>query len=583
MNELDKLKNCKNRSEFISLLGYRNIQKITCIVYKLSDDEKYKKFKINKKDGSKREIKSPQASLKHIQKRLSKLLEKCYFEIEKNSNSSICFFNAHGFLSKKSILTNADKHKNKRYVLNIDLSDFFPSINFGRVYGFFNKNKYFQLENNISSTIAQIACFENELPQGASTSPIISNLITMNLDKSLSVLANRYKLTYTRYADDITFSTNLREFPKDIAYLDENLNWHLGNTLRTIIEKNYFKINDKKTRMQYKTSRQEVTGIIVNKKLNVDRRYIKNTKSAIYQFLKYNNEIESKDETEQKDKIVLSPRNNIIGRISFIYQVRNYIQSKKSNEKKESSKKDISEKLYTDFFYIDNCIHNEKITILAEGKTDKTYIDTAFSHFKSEYNLDFNIIKHSNIFLNIMRIYGDIQLKDFAFDYKKNIENYKSETYKNPVIILFDRDNKSILTINFYNKGNIKDNPFVFVEPNLYICSLPKTDNKFNGKKIDMFSIEFYFQENILKTDMQLKNGEIKILEILEKKSNDEVYTIGEDGLSKVKFANSIIKSYKCSEEKTKEINEKNKQVFLEFRKLFELITEIKNDYNSKK
>ena len=114
-------------------------------------------------------------------------------------------------------MTNAYIHKRRRYVLNLDLEDFFPSFNFGRVRGFFIKDKHFALHERVETIIAQIACHDNELPQGSPCSPVISNLIAHLLDVRLARLAKAHKCTYSRYADDITFSTNRKEFPSDLA------------------------------------------------------------------------------------------------------------------------------------------------------------------------------------------------------------------------------------------------------------------------------------------------------------------------------------------------------------------------------
>src|SRR5690606_10472469 len=137
---------------------------------------------------------------------------------------------AHGFERRRSIVTNASLHKRRRYVLNLDLEDFFPSFNFGRIRGFFIKDKHFGLDEKVATVLAQIACHDNELPQGSPCSPIISNLVAHLLDVRLARMAKRYKCTYSRYADDRTFSTNQREFPSQLAVpLPNASQWQLGN------------------------------------------------------------------------------------------------------------------------------------------------------------------------------------------------------------------------------------------------------------------------------------------------------------------------------------------------------------------
>jgi RNA-directed DNA polymerase len=173
-----------------------------------------------------RTIQAPDDRLKELQIALKEVLEKCNSEISpspevpKGIRPSIPKSLSHGFEKHRSIVTNAWAHKNRRFVLNLDIADFFPSINFGRVRGFFMKNRGYALHERVATVIAQIACFNNELPQGSPCSPIISNLVAHLLDVRLANLAKQTRCTYTRYADDLTFSTNQREFPVELARED---------------------------------------------------------------------------------------------------------------------------------------------------------------------------------------------------------------------------------------------------------------------------------------------------------------------------------------------------------------------------
>jgi RNA-directed DNA polymerase len=117
-------------------------------------------------------------------------------------------------------------------------------------------------------------CNGGIVPQGNPCSPIISELLTHFLDIRLVKLAARTKCTYTRYADDITFSMNKKEFPKALAF-NTGDTWALGSELRSRINASGFVINDDKTRMQFRGSRQMVTGLTVNTKVNVPQRYYK--------------------------------------------------------------------------------------------------------------------------------------------------------------------------------------------------------------------------------------------------------------------------------------------------------------------
>lgn len=252
----------------------------------------YKEFSVKKKNGGFRKIHSPIKGLKSIQIILNFVLQ-CVFEPHQA---------AKGFIWKKSIVDNARVHEGQHYVFNIDLKDFFPSIDQARVwkrlqYPPFNLNH----ENGnieIANRIAGLCCTEmeverknkddvwetvkrNVLPQGAPTSPTFTNIIAQNLDHKLSGLAKRFNLNYSRYADDITFSSmhNVYQHNSDFR-----------NELHRIIENQNFYINPKKTRLQKTGFRQEVTGLVVNEKANVHQRYLKQIRMWLYYWEKYDYE-----------------------------------------------------------------------------------------------------------------------------------------------------------------------------------------------------------------------------------------------------------------------------------------------------
>ena len=220
--------------------------------------------------------------LKSLQKQLAVILYDCLQEIEKSEKRKNKL--SHAYRKGFSIVSNASAHKSRRYVLNIDLHNFFPSFNFGRVRGFFLSNKQFKLAEPIATLIAQIACNNGVLPQGSPCSPVITELLTHFLDIRLVRLAARNKCSYTRYADDITFSTNQKIFPTALA-VPAGESWVLGDELRSRIKDAGFGINDAKTRMQVRANRQTVTGLIVNQKVNVPQHYYKLIRAMTYQFL----------------------------------------------------------------------------------------------------------------------------------------------------------------------------------------------------------------------------------------------------------------------------------------------------------
>lgn len=255
--------------EVAALLGmtYADLGKLA---YGMPDSLKYVSFTIPKRSGGRRRIQAPCTRLKAIQSRLSDV----FYEVYRPADA------AHGFTLDRSIITNAHSHLGKSAVLNVDLEDYFASINFGRIRGLF-KSRPFGLPDEVATVLAQLCCFQDRLPQGAPTSPILANMVSYRLDRQLQGLAARHRATYTRYADDITFSFRQERPPRDIAsYSTDGV--QLGAKLVGIVESNGFKVNPSKVRFATKArSRMSVTGITVNETLNVRRAYVREVRSML--------------------------------------------------------------------------------------------------------------------------------------------------------------------------------------------------------------------------------------------------------------------------------------------------------------
>lgn len=240
--------------------------------------KRYNSFEISKKSGGKRVIHAPVFGLKSILRALNHVLQAVY-EPSKSAT---------GFVLGKSIVDNAKAHVGKNYVYNIDLKDFFHSFERKWVkYGFMMPPfKLGKEKEELAFTLASLCThpFDMDgktqivLPQGSPTSPTITNILCAKLDKRLKGLADRFGATYTRYADDITFSS-----PHNIYIKDD-----FKNELKRIIEEDQgLKINPSKTRLQKKQYSQVVTGLKVNEKVNVTRRYIKELRKWLYLWERY--------------------------------------------------------------------------------------------------------------------------------------------------------------------------------------------------------------------------------------------------------------------------------------------------------
>lgn len=264
----------ETRADVAALLGISE-KSLRYFLYKKRPENMYHTFEISKKDGTSRIISAPNKELKTIQRKLAAVLMDVY-------NPKAC---AYGFIREKSIMDNASRHVRKRLVLNIDLKDFFSQIHFGRVRGMLINPPYC-IKKEAATTIAQIVCKSGQLPQGAPTSPIITNMICVPLDNALMRLAKNTGCLYTRYADDITFSTYKKEFDKSIASV-ENGTICIGDKLTDTLNKNSFVVNPEKITLRSRAFRQEVTGLTVNEFPNIRRNYTRELRAILHSCEKY--------------------------------------------------------------------------------------------------------------------------------------------------------------------------------------------------------------------------------------------------------------------------------------------------------
>ncbi|RSK71173.1 RNA-directed DNA polymerase [Burkholderia pseudomallei] len=237
----------------------------------------YRSFTIKKRDGSDRTIHEPRKALKNVQLKVLAFLQ------ERSSPFKPA---VHGFVADHSIFTNALVHCSPKtqHVFNLDLEDFFPSITFYRVRGVL-LNHPFKFSHQVATVIAHICTLDNMLPQGAPTSPFLSNLVCRTMDRDLTELARHGLARYTRYADDITFSFHVSKtskLPASICSVDDDGALVVGSELRAIIvDKHHFKINAAKTRLSDRTRRMEVTGLTINRFPNVPRIFIDRVRGAL--------------------------------------------------------------------------------------------------------------------------------------------------------------------------------------------------------------------------------------------------------------------------------------------------------------
>lgn len=241
------------------LLG-RNQSYLASVVN--SNTSHYRDFKIPKRSGGQREITAPFPALLECQQWI---YQNILINVPIHSS-------AHGFTLKKSIITNSKIHIGQNHFLKMDLKDFFPSITINQVITVFKTLGY---THKVSFYLASICCYDKALPQGAPTSPILSNIIAKTLDKRLMSFSKKYKLNYTRYADDLAFSGESIPF-KFIEYITN------------IINKCGFSVNEKKTILNQDKNKRIITGIsIADTEIKIPREYKRNLKGEIHCIRKY--------------------------------------------------------------------------------------------------------------------------------------------------------------------------------------------------------------------------------------------------------------------------------------------------------
>ncbi len=260
-------------NDFLQVQGIDDLAKLIQVPIKLllelieKSDESYHAFKIPKKRGGYREIDSPNSSLKLIQKRINYLLSVIYYGMK-----PAC---VHGFVKTVtehgesfSIVSNAAQHVKEQYVVNMDLQDFFHTIDIWRVKSVFMSYPFF-FGNDVAAFLALLTTYQERLPMGAPTSPVVSNLACFLFDRRMMRFSEEQELCFTRYADDLTFSSNRKITDTTVRAATE------------IIKEYGFAVNEEKTRIFTSRGQQVVTGLKVNEKVNVDRKYIRNIRAML--------------------------------------------------------------------------------------------------------------------------------------------------------------------------------------------------------------------------------------------------------------------------------------------------------------
>jgi hypothetical protein len=461
--------------------------------------------------------------------------------------------------------------------LNFDLQDFFGTINFGRVSGYFQKDSAFQLPEEVANTIAHIACYNGSLPQGSPCSPVISNLIAHILDLRMLRFAEKTGCRYSRYADDITFSTNQKVFPERLASkdIDNSSVWNLSEDLVGAVTRAGFKIHPKKTRMNITGSRQEVTGLITNHVVNIKREYWLTTRAMCDRLFREGQYVPPKSLQESSP---VQPTKNLSileGRLSHIFNVKRHsidpgLLIKTNNADDLSS----FERTYGQFLFYKLFVALNRPLVVTEGPSDRVFVRTALKERKKKFSALFHAETNSPVFsllkvsLERRRLLsvapGTSGQGELIRKYRRTVEQFGAKEMKFPVIILTDNDKSA--QDNVFGKAskmqqdlgipsakmNISSaDQFVYLGYNLYLIKIPHAGDA--SEK----TIESLIPDAWLKA--KYKN---KIFDV--KKPNGSA-----THLSKMDFASQVI------EENSAQID------FSKFDPLFDLLVKVLEDYRA--
>lgn len=313
----------ESRTDVANLLDV-DLPHLRHALYVIPKDRRYRQFYIPKRgrSGEYRTIREPRRELKDLQRRLADALQDVYeFQYGPQRPS------AHGFRRDRSIASMAEAHTNRKYRIRVDLEDFFPSITFPRVFGMFTKPP-FSIGHDAAVALAQLCTHEDQLPQGAPTSPAISNLICARMDRQFQALAREtIGLIYTRYADDIVFSS-WRPMNRRLVNLDTG-SPKLGPAIEEVLAGNWFTSNERKFRFDRPNDKNRILGLVVTKKVNCDRRFVRRVRSMLRLWNKHGPDSMQSRFEESLDRKHRRPgrsapsfKNAVRGRIEFIGMIR---------------------------------------------------------------------------------------------------------------------------------------------------------------------------------------------------------------------------------------------------------------------
>ena len=464
----------KNNKELAEVLGI-SVGRLTYYAYYLSADEKYSSFNISKRGGGERLIEAPVKGLKDLQKKIVEYLTTFF-------KPRSCVF---AYVEGRGIVENADVHDLQRWILRVDLTDFFHSITQKRLVGVFSSQP-FSMSHDAARTLSFLCTMNGRLAQGAPTSPILSNIICRGLDYKLKELSAKNKCYYTRYADDIFISNSGASFPRTIAEKLEDGSVELSESFCEVVSNAGFKVNLKKVFLRSRAERQIVTGLVVNKKINVPREFVRSIRAALYSWEIFGLEDAEKFWARNIDKKSRHERSSprfrwvLRGQINHVGHVKGYSDSVYLGLARRLAALDDSFKL--DERKIRKAIA-EEIQIYTEGPTDIKHLSNAFEVYQSRG--EFQDLK---LIFNRTKKAGSSVLKVLC-------ENLSEAQQRHLTICIFDRDEREYIKSMGGSPGSYKDHG-----NNVFSLVIPVPD----FRDTDLVCIEhLYRDEDLYREDVE--------------------------------------------------------------------------------
>lgn len=289
-------KECNEFLLSLNLFDCKDEKKYIKTIYSLSNsiENNYKVYKIKKNNGKYRTIYEPNPLLKHIQNQIL---------VNILNNKAISKY-AKAYHKGISLKDNVIPHINKKIILKLDIKNFFENISFLDVYNCCFPIEYFP--KSVGMILTYLCTYNDHLTQGSPTSAYISNLVMKEFDEEIGDWCDLNKIGYTRYSDDMTFSGDFN--PSEVIIKIRKMLYKLG-----------LELNDSKIHIVHKSSSQNVTGIVVNEKVQVNSQYRKRIRQEVYYIKKYglNSHLQNINSDISPKKYI----NKLYGKILYVLQI----------------------------------------------------------------------------------------------------------------------------------------------------------------------------------------------------------------------------------------------------------------------